>query len=149
STSRQRKRFDGSSHRKREGILVDDQLDISLNVRFGDREMQAKWRSGMVATDDYAQPIANLPRISGAPLNRAILLSGELGGGPRCCFHASNRIKAKASDKQAEHRDSHSTLQSQSKSAWRSPSMGSDVRRWRTGWAQRADTAAVAASPGR
>jgi len=52
--------------------------------------MQAKWRSGMVATDDYAEPIANLLRIIDTPLNRATLFSGELGRGPRCCFHASN-----------------------------------------------------------
>ena len=70
-------------------------LDISLNVWFGDREMQAKWRSGMVATDDYAEPIANLLRTIDTPLNRATLFSGELGRGPRCCFHASNWIEAK------------------------------------------------------
>ena len=33
--------------------------------------MQAKWRSGMVATDDYAEPIANLLRTIDTPLNRA------------------------------------------------------------------------------
>jgi hypothetical protein len=60
--------------------------------------MQAKWRSGMVATDDYAEPIANLLRTIDTPLNRATLFSGELGRGPRCCFHASNWIKANADE---------------------------------------------------
>src|SRR3984893_5890907 len=90
----QRKRFDRSRHRQRESIFVDDQLDISLNVWFGDREMQAKWRSGMVATDDYAEPIANLLRTIGKPLLRLGKLVGplvelllELGGGTAtaCC----------------------------------------------------------------
>src|SRR5437588_114203 len=72
--------------------------------------MQAKGRSGMVATDDYAEPIANLLRIIATPLNRAILFSGELGRGPRCCFHASSWIKAKASDKHAQHHEPHSIL---------------------------------------
>ena len=72
--------------------------------------MQAKWRSGMVATDDYAEPIANLLRIIDTPLNRATLFSGELGRGPRCCLHASSWIKAKASDKHAQYHEPHSII---------------------------------------
>jgi hypothetical protein len=64
----------------------------------------------MVAADNYAEPIANMVCIISTPLSRAILFSGELGGGPRCCFHASGGIKAKASEKNAEHHDSHSIL---------------------------------------
>jgi hypothetical protein len=30
------------------------------------------------------------------------LFSGELGRGPKCCVHAANRIKAKASEKHAD-----------------------------------------------
>jgi hypothetical protein len=92
--------------------------------------MQAKWRSGMVATDDYAEPITNLLRIVGTPLDRATLLSGELGRGPRCCFHASRRIKAKASDKHAEYHDSHSILSKpRVKERMTFPSIRSDVQR--------------------
>src|SRR5438105_14736078 len=93
--------------------------------------MQAKWRSGMVATDDYAEPIANLLRIIGTPLDRATLLSGELGRGPRCCFHASHRIKAKASDKHAGYHDSHSILSKlRVKERMTLPSIRSDVLRF-------------------
>ena len=92
--------------------------------------MQAKWRSGMVATDDYAEPIANLLRIIGTPLDRATLLSGEFGRGPRCCFHASNRNKAKASGKRAEYHDSHSILSKpRVKERMTLPSIRSDVQR--------------------
>jgi len=39
--------------------------------------MQAKWRSGMVATDDYAEPIANLLRTIDTTLNpRDFVLRG-------------------------------------------------------------------------
>src|SRR5947209_4552030 len=62
----------------------------------------------MVATHDYAEPIANVLRIIATPLNCAILFSGELGRGPRCCFHASNWIKAKTSNKHAQHHEPHS-----------------------------------------
>jgi hypothetical protein len=72
--------------------------------------VQAKWRSGMVATDDYAEPIANIMGIIATPLNGPTLFSGELRRGPRCGLHASIWIKAKASDKHAQHHEPHSIL---------------------------------------
>src|ERR1700686_4124260 len=58
----------------------------------------------------FKDAVTNLLRTIDTPLNRATLFSGELGRGPRCCFHASNWIKAKASDKHAQHHEPHSII---------------------------------------
>jgi hypothetical protein len=63
------------------------------------RSRRPQWRSGMVATDDYAEPIANLLRTIDTPLNRATLFcprdgrsrKGERGREPLMMSQGSKR----------------------------------------------------------
>src|SRR5262249_6256248 len=104
------RRFERRRHRNREGVLVDHQLDVAVNIRSRGREMQGERRPRLVAADEYAEPIAGVLRIIGTALNRAILLAGKLGRRPGWRIRVSRQSNGHASDEQAWRRESHLTL---------------------------------------
>ena len=62
-----------------ECVFIDDQFDVALDIRSHHREVQAHRRPRLVATDEYAQPIAGLLRIVSASLDGPVLLAGKFG----------------------------------------------------------------------
>ncbi|MFL6823825.1 MAG: hypothetical protein ACJ8FA_14795 [Xanthobacteraceae bacterium] len=109
-TGRQRKRrFQRCRHRNCETTFINDEFDVAADVRLRRGEMQAERRAGLIAADQYAEPIAGIARIIGASLNGSVLFAGNLGRRPRRCVRACGQNKAYASDEQT-YRELHPTL---------------------------------------
>jgi hypothetical protein len=81
-------------------MCINDELDVAMDIRPRRGEIQAQRRAGLIAADEYAEPVAGIARIIGTSLNGSILFAGKLGRRPRRCVRACGLNKAHASDEQ-------------------------------------------------